>query len=551
MLKDQNNPAVLGSIAEVLKKSQEVVAVEEAKIAEAADKKYSSWKIQEGKEHSVPKTEKEKKLAALAEPKDKITHADVLKGRGVTKEDVDFEPEKETKKPDTPDDAELKKKAEKNREALKKISAAFAKKKVDEEVELEEAVSVSKKDYSWGKMVTIHHGADTSYPLHPEHQKAIKALRPSGEHSKTSFKDETGRQVHATREGDKVHLMSKEGNYKPTTVDYKHFDEQFESTNVEQIDELKKSTLGSYIKKASEQAVTAGIVGTSMGAGHTPKPNQPEPGSKQYAIMRKREAGVKKAVDKLTKEDVEYVEEAMTDADKETMKKRAAMARPELERTKDVTRRFGGGEKGAKNVEKGFRSTIKRDYKKMSEEWEAIEEAMNPQIAAAFQKVPKGVEVHMKHKESGKINVAKFPGGMTAVKAAKEHEAEMAKQGYEVHKRKIMEQKTLSVILDEARGRPRKNAAPASKSENDDDDYGPDRGPEADQNIQNHLKKSIDSNGAHSVKFADGSSHKVPAAVAHKVLSGLQKLKPADRAKAQDHVYQSHSNLMQVHKMLG
>lgn len=39
------------------------------------------------KKGSVPKTEKEKSLAALAEPKDKITHKDVLVGRGVVKED--------------------------------------------------------------------------------------------------------------------------------------------------------------------------------------------------------------------------------------------------------------------------------------------------------------------------------------------------------------------------------------------------------------------------------------------------------------------------------
>lgn len=92
-----------------------------------------------------------------------------------------------------------------------------------EEVEMNEAVTVKKKNYSWGKMVTVHHGSDTSYPLHPEHQKAIKRLRNG---DKTSFKDETGRNVHVHREGDKVHLMSKEGNYKPTTVDYKHFDEE-------------------------------------------------------------------------------------------------------------------------------------------------------------------------------------------------------------------------------------------------------------------------------------------------------------------------------------
>ena len=39
------------------------------------------------KAHTVPKTPKEKDLAALAEPKDKITHADVMTGRGVKKEE--------------------------------------------------------------------------------------------------------------------------------------------------------------------------------------------------------------------------------------------------------------------------------------------------------------------------------------------------------------------------------------------------------------------------------------------------------------------------------
>lgn len=39
------------------------------------------------KEHTVPKGDKEKKLAALAHPKDKITHKDVLVGRGVLKKE--------------------------------------------------------------------------------------------------------------------------------------------------------------------------------------------------------------------------------------------------------------------------------------------------------------------------------------------------------------------------------------------------------------------------------------------------------------------------------
>lgn len=48
--------------------------------------------VKEGKEHTVPKTDKEKKLASLAHPKDKITHKDVLVGRGViAKEEAEIE----------------------------------------------------------------------------------------------------------------------------------------------------------------------------------------------------------------------------------------------------------------------------------------------------------------------------------------------------------------------------------------------------------------------------------------------------------------------------
>jgi hypothetical protein len=90
-----------------------------------------------------------------------------------------------------------------------------------EEQELDEAVTVKKHNYSWGKMVTVHHGSENSYPLHPEHQEAIRKLK-DGEH--TSFKDETNRKVTAHREGDKVHLSGASSN-KKTTVSHSHFSE--------------------------------------------------------------------------------------------------------------------------------------------------------------------------------------------------------------------------------------------------------------------------------------------------------------------------------------
>jgi hypothetical protein len=87
--------------------------------------------------------------------------------------------------------------------------------------DLQEAVSVKKEKHSWGTMMTVHHGSDTSYPLHPEHQSAIKKLRPG---MKTTFKDETNSTVHAHREGDTVHLTRPKTGSTLTSLPYHHFD---------------------------------------------------------------------------------------------------------------------------------------------------------------------------------------------------------------------------------------------------------------------------------------------------------------------------------------
>lgn len=73
---------------------------------------------------------------------------------------------------------------------------------------------------------------------------------------------------------------------------------------------------------------------------------------------------------------------------------------------------------------------------------------------------------------------------------------------------------------------------------------------EPDDNIIVHLKKAHESNGKHDVKFGDGSSHKVSGDVARKVLGALGKLKPDHRLEVQNHIGQSHSNLMDVHGMI-
>lgn len=90
--------------------------------------------------------------------------------------------------------------------------------------EVNEAVTVKKNNYSWGKMMTVHHGASTSYPLHPEHQQAIAKL---GDGERTSFKDETNTHVVARRDGDNVHLTQPKKSSTMTTVSHSHFTEGY------------------------------------------------------------------------------------------------------------------------------------------------------------------------------------------------------------------------------------------------------------------------------------------------------------------------------------
>ena len=93
-----------------------------------------------------------------------------------------------------------------------------------EEVEQIEEATVKTEKHSWGKMMTVHHGASHSYPLHPEHQEAIRNLK-HGE--KTSFKDETGAKVNVHRDVQDVHFTSSKTATK-TTVPHSHFSEEVE-----------------------------------------------------------------------------------------------------------------------------------------------------------------------------------------------------------------------------------------------------------------------------------------------------------------------------------
>lgn len=90
--KRENKDAALhSSIREIFVKSATAAQQEQQSAVGRINSMYArtgaARPVAEAKAHTVPKTEKEKDLAALAKPKDKITHKDVMVGRGVVKEE--------------------------------------------------------------------------------------------------------------------------------------------------------------------------------------------------------------------------------------------------------------------------------------------------------------------------------------------------------------------------------------------------------------------------------------------------------------------------------
>jgi hypothetical protein len=87
------NDAATKVFAASVQEDQLTASTNKQQLDKAYGKLGAAKPVSEGKAHTLPKTDKEKKLAAIAEPKDKITHADIVTGRkasNLTKEEADF-----------------------------------------------------------------------------------------------------------------------------------------------------------------------------------------------------------------------------------------------------------------------------------------------------------------------------------------------------------------------------------------------------------------------------------------------------------------------------
>ena len=272
-------------------------------------------KIEEGepKKHTTPKTDKHKKLAALAHPKDKITHKDVLVGRGVINKEEMSSKEKMKRGLYRKEEVEQLALSAEEIERIEELAKSF-------QAEVDEAVKKSvpsatstvstplrgaNQDYSGvgtkGSVAdyTISDSKKMNMKEEVELEEGSVELKPAEFHSvrtgKKSMEDlakdkkaDVGR-VRGEYKTHADHWSRGEAHYnKLFKEDVEQID--FDSVAEEQLDELSDKKLRSYSKKAYKQLGKIGL-GLARRAGKDP--HGPRGFSdKDDNIVRKRAQGI-------------------------------------------------------------------------------------------------------------------------------------------------------------------------------------------------------------------------------------------------------------------
>lgn len=475
--------------------------------------------VMEAKAGTTPKTEKEKDLAAKAPPHDKITHADVLAGRGVlkkhpvhgkmvvAKEDIEAPAAKvsgldiarnvlnkmrneeaeeldelsvdklkayRTKAradaydaDDVDDERRYRKRAAGSNTAGKKIVRQGGSLKT-EEVELDEALDAAAR---YGQHHTAIKDLMKSISQHIENHKS-DALK---------HRDYRGKKgVHWGHVGDlaQVHSqladihdrLAQQGEYK------KSLGESVEDLDIEQIDELSKATLRSYAQNAKDQMSRSDtLAGREMGA----RSAGAKPSAKERFHNRradKRHAGLGLAIDKLAREEVEDLEELSTKT-VDSYREKAYAQQPAGDDGSNLYRKRKAG----------------RDM--------------------AFKKVTHG---------------AKVP----------------ATEEIELTQDEIDRLDTMMADLDEARGRPPKEGSAAWKARQAAAKSGNVEGDEPRQHIIQQLQRAkLSMQGGAKIRFKNGEEHHVHGTHAAKLLDKYAGMKPHEKETFQKKIGASHEGL--------
>jgi len=424
---------------------------------------------EETKSGTEPKTEKEKKLAALASPKDKITHKDVLVGRGVVKEE-----EVEDLIENTMSVKDAYKLQDKHRSAAEYARKAGDKKAYNAHMQHSASIEDKLIQSRNGSTIAGKSLAAKSEKIFKEHPYGIKE---EVEGIEEVSKDTLQRYMHSaksermdpTKGGQrkagmdlalKKSIGSKDVKVKAAGMSKKEMGEE-----VDQLDELKRSTLASYVKKA---ATSSGSPRDLEHLGQITK-THPDARDKILNKMQNRQMGIVKAADRLAKEEVEFSEEELariadiassfqTEID-EAVKKSSA-----------PTTATSAPTRGANQDQSGFNTKNSTADYTISDEKKLRKEEVDLQEAI---KIGSRVKVHAPGKDYHGVigNVGEIDHGLHK-KSEKKYTVDynnrsnsvtLPKSQIKLHKEEVE--------IEEGRGRPRKNPLPAGQEAEVDDTH--------------------------------------------------------------------------------
>jgi len=329
------------------------------------------------------------------------------------------------------------------------------------------------------------------------------------------------------------------------------------SEEAEQIDELSKKTLGSYVKKAQAKTLAHGM---EMQRNIDDFEDTKDAERK----VNNRFKGVSKAVNKLTKEESEQIDEISREAlasytvnAAHDSKKHAVKAALKSQSGEDTSKEY----RKLKNREKGIETAVSRLTQEEQDFIDALNDADIEQIDeisknAALKYLSANKKDDAKARETGDYDrmTKRMRGTDMAVRKY------TAKPG----SKSVRVPATEEVELDEARGRPRKAGAkdftinPRTKEKlmHDNPEHmkkiellqknGVLQKPktEAGQNIMTQLQKAKTSmTGGSTIHFTHGDSKEVSGTHAAKLLNKHAGMKPDEKEAFQKKIGHSHANL--------
>lgn len=472
---------------------------------------------------SMPRSAREKKLAAMAHPKDKITHKDVLVGRGVVaKEEVEQIDELKSSTL-----AGYIVKASKS--AIGTAAAGDTRTTKNRKFGIERAVN---KLYKRAPDAPKDPWDDPKF-----YNAQFKNRQESTDTPGNSYKHQCAIHVKHEQFGEGRTIFSQHaepdhnGNIAWYDVMFDHGIEKQVSINemhvlhseshmmhkkkkmkedVEQIDELSKDTVGSYALKAHRK----GDMATRMS-----KDSNDDMGK----IARKKYGYTQLAIRKLSgnarvnaTEEVEQIDEISGDMASRYISKAKANAKKTFWNADPDERDFGETGRTLEKRKKGIAMALKKKYGgadvkvRTTEEVEQIDEMMSdPETLRADR------STETRTTPSGRRIIVKKP-------------------------KKDLKVEEVEYVDEAKRGRPRKNPLPAGQTPQEGDK----------EHFIMQLRKSVSMRGKKDVEFDNGDKVKVPSHIAAAVLDHYNSLKTAEQKdRLHKSVSKSPKHLMSHYEM--